>query len=174
MAGVISFPKKRRTRGHVIADLSVNHVERFILEAGFVAEPVARDYGYDLRVTTFDAGGYLEPGQILFQLKAAERLKANRAGTAFAFDLSVSDYNAWMEEPMPVFLILYDASSRWAYWQYVQRYFRAEPAKKPRAAASFVRVAVPVSHRVGRKMVVMVRQCKDNILRQQKGRIDHA
>jgi hypothetical protein len=27
-------PRKRRTREHVIADLSVNHVQRFVLEEG--------------------------------------------------------------------------------------------------------------------------------------------
>ncbi len=29
--------RKRRTREHVIADLSVNHVERFILQCGWTA-----------------------------------------------------------------------------------------------------------------------------------------
>ena len=39
--------RKRWTRGHVIADLSANHVERFVLECGFAAEVTRHDYGVD-------------------------------------------------------------------------------------------------------------------------------
>ena len=41
-------PRKQRTRQHVIADLSVHHVERFILEEGHTAQRLSSDYGYDL------------------------------------------------------------------------------------------------------------------------------
>ena len=44
--------RKRRTREHVIADLSVNHVERQVLLAGYVVDRVSNDYGIDLEVTT--------------------------------------------------------------------------------------------------------------------------
>jgi hypothetical protein len=54
-------PRKRRTRQHVIADQSVNHVERFIIEAGHVMHRLANDYGYDLVMMTFDESGYAEP-----------------------------------------------------------------------------------------------------------------
>jgi hypothetical protein len=37
------LPRKRRTREHVIADLSVNHVERFALLCGFVSEHMRYD-----------------------------------------------------------------------------------------------------------------------------------
>jgi hypothetical protein len=37
--------RKRRTREHVIADLSVNHVERMVLRCGWTVERVRRDYG---------------------------------------------------------------------------------------------------------------------------------
>jgi hypothetical protein len=38
-------PRKRRTRQHVIADLSVHHVEGFVLAEGHTAQRVERDYG---------------------------------------------------------------------------------------------------------------------------------
>ena len=62
---LLPFPRKRRIRAHVIADLSVNHLERFIYAAGYTAERFRHDYGYDLMMATFDASGYLEPGQVL-------------------------------------------------------------------------------------------------------------
>jgi hypothetical protein len=37
MASQVLGPRKRRTRQHVIADLSIHHVERFILEEGHTA-----------------------------------------------------------------------------------------------------------------------------------------
>ena len=52
--------RKRRTREHIIADLSVNYVERFTLRAGHVADRVFFDYGYDLTVRTFNANGEVE------------------------------------------------------------------------------------------------------------------
>jgi hypothetical protein len=55
-------PRKRRTREHVVADLSVNHVERIVIEAGHTVQRQEHDYGYDLSVITYDAEGYVEPG----------------------------------------------------------------------------------------------------------------
>jgi hypothetical protein len=72
MAEIIPLPRKRRTRAHVIADLAVNYMERCVLEAGFTAEHVRHDYGYDYLVHTYDANGYLEPGEIRVQVKATE------------------------------------------------------------------------------------------------------
>ena len=46
--------RKRRTREHIIADLSVNHVERAILRAGHTTQRVLQDYGFDLYLTTYD------------------------------------------------------------------------------------------------------------------------
>jgi hypothetical protein len=56
--------RKRRTRQHVIADQSVNYVERFIIDEGHTAQRLQHDYGYDLELTTFDEQGYVEPGAV--------------------------------------------------------------------------------------------------------------
>lgn len=42
-----SFEGKQRTRQHVIADLSVNFVERLALKCGYTMQRAAADYGYD-------------------------------------------------------------------------------------------------------------------------------
>ena len=46
--------RKRRTREHVIADLSVHHVEGHVLRCGWVVERIVYDYGLDLEINTFD------------------------------------------------------------------------------------------------------------------------
>jgi hypothetical protein len=46
----IQPPRKRRTRQHVIAGQSVNHVERFIIDAGYTALRTEKDYGYNFGI----------------------------------------------------------------------------------------------------------------------------
>jgi hypothetical protein len=46
----------------VIADQSVNYVERLIIDEGHTAQRLAQDYGYDLILFTYDAQGYAESG----------------------------------------------------------------------------------------------------------------
>jgi hypothetical protein len=94
----------------VIADLGINHLERFILEEGHTTERWLHDYGYDLLMTTHDESGQVETGQVYFQLKATDHPCETPRGYACVED--VRDYNLWISERMPVFLILHDARNR--------------------------------------------------------------
>ncbi len=140
--------RKRRTPEHVIADQSLVHVQQFIANAGFTSEAVTKDYGYDVTVNTFDRDGFIEGGSILIQLKASEVLTPYSDGLHFAFDLDVRDYHLWKGEPNPVFLILYEASTRRAYWLFVQPYLKRPDAPKPRANAKTVRIKIPKINKV--------------------------
>src|SRR5438445_3183956 len=60
--------RKKRTRAHIIADLSAHHVEGHILRCGFTAERVAHDYGVDVYMTTYTVRGEVENDFVLFQL----------------------------------------------------------------------------------------------------------
>lgn len=151
-------PRKQRTRQHVIADQSVNHVERFIIDEGHTAQRLEKDYGYDLILFTFDEQGYAEPGLVSLQLKAAETLQA--VGSGLVFDLDIRDYNLWMAEKFPVMLILFDASRRRAYWLHIQQFFQGEAARKPKAGAKTVRVEVPARQVVNRRAVARMRALK--------------
>src|SRR5262245_45599244 len=138
-------------RQHVIADLSVYHVEGHVLDAGHTVQRLSHDYGYDLMLTTYDEDGYVEPGAVYLRLKAAEAL--TRSGPNFAFDLDVRDYNLWMTEKSPVLLVLFDASKRKAYWLFVKQYFKDDESRRPRRGAKTVRVCVPRRQVVTRKGV---------------------
>jgi hypothetical protein len=133
MARKIVGLRKQRTREHMIADLSVHHMEGFILEEGHTAQRLDSDYGYDLVLFTYDERGYIEPDSVFFQLKAAEALTP--VGSAYGFDLDIRDYNLWMLEKVPVILVLFDATRRRAYWLHVQGYFRTDPARRPKKGA---------------------------------------
>jgi hypothetical protein len=158
MTGEILGPRKRRTRGHVLADLSAHHVEGFILEQGHTVQRLGSDYSYDLLLRTFDAEGYPEPGLVYIQLKAAESLQA--VGKDYVFDVDVRDYHLWIREEMPVILILFDAARRKAYWLAVQRYFQEDVARRPRKGAKTVRVHVPGRQPVTRRAVEKMRELK--------------
>jgi hypothetical protein len=151
-------PRKQRTRQHLIADQSVSHVERLIIDAGHTAQRLTPDYGYDLVLFTYDELGYLEPGSIYVQVKASETLEA--VGGDYVFDLDIRDYNLWMLEEMPVILILFAAARRRAYWLCVQIYFRKDVARQPKRGAKSVWVRVSRRQPVTRRAVATWRDLK--------------
>ncbi len=115
--------RKRRTREHVIADLSVNFVERQVLLCGHTVERVFHDYGYDLFVFTFDVNGEPEAGDIRVQVKATDKLtRGGKGGIPFRIDRS--DAVHWLTERSPVVLVLYDVQRETAYWLDIKDYFR--------------------------------------------------
>lgn len=102
MQSPIHTPRKRRTRQHIIADLSVHYVEGLILEEGHTAERTQSDYGYDLTMWTFDQDGYPEPDFLQFQIKASDAIRIV-GEAAVAFDVDLRDYNLWNCEKSRLF-----------------------------------------------------------------------
>lgn len=138
--------RPRRTRQHIIASLSRNYVERFILAKGHTVERRSDDYGFDLDMETYDGDGYIENGMIRIQLKATDRLEKLKLGDAVGYDIEMRHYELWIDEPGPVFLILYDARRKTAYWLHLQDYFAADPSRRPRRDAKTLRVHIPLAN----------------------------
>jgi hypothetical protein len=155
-------PRKQRTREHINADLSIHHVEGFILNSGHTVQRLGSDYGYDLMMWTFDEDGYAEPSIVYFQLKAMERFKLHEAECVF--DLDIRDYNLWTREEVPVILVLYDAGKRKAVWLPIQRYFSSPTSPRPRKDAKTVRVRIPQTSVFGRRAVSAIREIKRQML----------
>lgn len=132
---------KRRTREHIIADLSINHFEKQALLCGYAVERVFHDYGFDLVVWTYNKAGEIEPGQILVQLKATDALHWVKHQSRIALGVDRRDLNLWLEYFLPVFLVLYDAQADQAYWVCVQAYFQ-------RLGASFDITKIGQTHTV--------------------------
>jgi hypothetical protein len=122
---------KRRTREHVLADLSANHVEKQALLCGYTAERVRLDYGIDLVVQTFNRRGEVESSRILFQLKATDRITTLAGAEAVSCRIEQANLVHWLEEPFPVVLVLYDARRDAGYWLYVQKPFRQPDRVRP-------------------------------------------
>ncbi len=142
---------KRRTREHVIADLSVHFLEGFILEEGHHARRLDSDYSYDLVMRTFDEGGFAEPGAVYFQVKASDNPLF--VDTDIAYDIDIRDFNLWVAEESPVFLVLFDAKRRKAYWLYVQEYVKKEFSVRPVRGAKSIRFRISTRNVVTRKVI---------------------
>jgi hypothetical protein len=151
--------RKRRTREHVIADLSIHHVEGLALKCGYSVQQLVPDYGYDLWLATFNEQGEAEDSYVLLQLKASDGLRQYELDQeeVFSFPVSVKDYRRWTEEVLPVFLILYDAQLGEAYWLDVQDHAAAQQ-QGPKGKT--VRLRVPRQHVLGVRTIRLMRQRK--------------
>jgi len=167
------FRKKRRTRQHVIAMQSVVHVEKIIADAGYTEERIVNDYGYDLLLFTYDDDGYIENGNIFIQLKASDALPTISSDGYYSFQVDIKDYNTWRFEPMPFFLILFDASKSKGYWLYFQSYFDADKRREPRQGTKSISVKIPIRNKVNLRAISYMRKEKNRIIDQLKGVIDH-
>jgi hypothetical protein len=162
-------PKKRRTRAHVIADLSINHVERQALLAGFAVQRIVRDYGIDLFIATYNPSGYVENGEIRFQLKATDSPRWVQDGRFLAVRIDQGDFQHWLLEPMPVILAIYDAPNDITYWLYIQEYFESKRHLSFDQAGATMTVHVPQTQVVTSSTIRQFAGFRDRILAQMKG-----
>lgn len=169
----MELPRKKRTREHIIASQSINHVEYYIYNVGFTAERVENDYGYDLILFTYNSEGYVEQGNVYIQLKASDRLISNPPNNEYKYRISIEDYNQWINEPLPVFMVLYDAKNSKAFWQYVQSYFELNGKQKPRRNAKSVQIRIPTRNRINKRAIYIMQKSKNRVLDQIDGIIEH-
>jgi Domain of unknown function (DUF4365) len=165
--------KKKQPRQHVIADLSVNHVERYVLLCGFSVERIEHDYGIDLVIFTYDVNGEIENGQIYVQLKATDALRRIGDGSSIAFSLQRSDLELWLQEPMPWILIVYDAQANLAYWLYIQAYFERQFGFNLTQGGETVTVYLPTGNILSQEAIRQFARYKENVLTQVQGVIRH-
>jgi len=158
--------KKQRTREHIIADLSVNYIERFALLCGYTIEKFATDYGYDVNVYTYNDDGEIENGNVYLQLKATDHLHLVHEGDAVSMPLKKKDLQLWLEEPLPVILIVYDAIKHRAYWLYVQAYFERLSDFDIHQVNHYYTVNIPLKNRVNTRSMKKFATFKHQVLTQ--------
>lgn len=168
-----SLQRKRRTREHVIADLSVNHVERHVLLCGYTAERITHDYGLDLILNTYTVLGEIEAGEVYLQLKATDRLQTVSGGRAICVRIERPDIYAWLRKVWPVILILYDAQADLAYWIYVQAHFSRQSDLDLRRLSAHVTVHIPRTSLVDQDAIRTFARFRDNVRDPLKGVIHH-
>jgi hypothetical protein len=156
--------RKRRIRRHVIADLSFHHVAYQVVKCGFTIEATRSDYGYDGSIFTYNSRGEIENGTIFVQLKATDRITRYKRPRAFSFPIEKRDVDLWRDEPFPVYLILFDATSEVAYWRYLQEYLETEPVAAFKKPEFSLRVQMNASQIVDAKSIHEWRRHKARVL----------
>jgi hypothetical protein len=165
--------RKRRTREHVLADLSANYLEKQALLCSFTAERVRLDYGIDVMVQTFNHRGEVENGWIPFQLKGTDRIKVVDGGRAITCRIERADLRHWLTETLPVILALYDARADVAYWLYVRGYFEALSGFNFARCAERPTVIIPRTNVLDPNAMRILAQLKKTTLSQDRGRFIH-
>lgn len=160
--------RKRRTREHILEDLSIHHVEGHVLRCGWVVERMEHDYGIDLEIITFDRVGQVEAGSVLLQVKATDRSRSRRKTTTVAFRLDRSDLVLWLAELRPVILIVYDARKDIAYWLYIQSYFQRLKGFSLFTAGQTVTIYLPTVNILTRAAVRRFARFRDAVVAQNK------
>ncbi len=147
----------------MLADLSINHVERQILLRGFALNRLDTDYGIDLLMLTYNDRGEVENGHVLFQVKATDSLQVLHQATSIACRVEVADLKSWQDEWLPVILVVYDGQRNKAYWLYVQKYVEEKNVSGEDILADQDRVTVriPMTNRLDRKAVERFRQIRN-------------
>jgi hypothetical protein len=161
--------RKQRTREHIIADLSVNHVERHALQCGYSIEIPVHDYGIDLLLFTYNETGEIENGHVSFQLKATDNLQTLASG-AIVFCLDRRDLDLWLEEVYPVILVVYDAGQDRAYWLYVQAELRGKALPEENKT---VTVHIPQTNILDVAAIRQIAGYKQQILSKVQGTVRH-
>lgn len=158
--------RKKRTREHVIADLSINFVEKQALLCSFSVQEVMRDYGLDLLIFTYNSDGEAEEGHILVQVKATDDLNLTTDEQKVLFRIERADLIRWLAEPMPVILVVYDAKNDRAWWLYIQQYFKAQPEFNLFRAGKTIAIEIPIARRLDADAMQQFRQFRTNVITQ--------
>jgi hypothetical protein len=158
-----SPPGKLRTREHVLADLSINYVERQVLLCGCSVQRISSDYGYDLVVSTFKPTGEIQGGHMFFQVKATDSLPLLADGKTISWVVSRRDLRLWLNEAYPVILAIYDGSADRAFWLHVQAHFAEQSSAGLFLAGQTMNVHLPVRNRLNRLSVQRIVQRKNAV-----------
>jgi len=164
---------KMRTRAHVLADLSINHVERQVLLCGFSVERIRHDYGYDLTMSTYGDTGEFEPGHIYLQVKATDRLPRLADGKTIPWLVSRRDLKLWLAESYPVIFVVYDGQKNRAYWMHIQRYVSGARTPELFTAGETMTVHIPMASQFNARAIRSIARDK-NILLARLGGEGHA
>jgi hypothetical protein len=162
------LPRKMRTRGHVLADLSINHVERQVLRCGFSADRVQHDYGYDLTMATYSDSGEFEPGAFYIQVKATDRLPQLADGRTVPWEVTRRDLKLWLAETYPVILVVYDGQRDRAFWIHIQACF-ADRTPELFAGGETVSVRIPMRQRLNPRAIRPIARAKSTLQEQLRG-----
>ncbi|WP_254507182.1 DUF4365 domain-containing protein [Anatilimnocola floriformis] len=160
--------RKRRTREHVLEDISENHLERFVLLTGHILRRPRRDYGVDVAMFHFAKDGAIESGEVRFQLKATDALNLIQQGSVISMTIKTGDLHYWQLEIYPFILVVYDAAADRAFWLHIQEYVGLHPDCLDPDQDS-VQVHIPTSNQLTIESIAAFREMSLRIVQELTG-----
>lgn len=109
----------KRTRSHELETLSKAYLLRFFSK--WVCNEYNPDYGLDYKITIVE-NGEVTKDFFFVQNKATDNIDIKENEIYFVLD--VKHILSFIEIPIPVLLILYDAQNDCSYWLNLQRYYK--------------------------------------------------
>ena len=96
----------------------------------------------------------------------------NTREEGFSYAFEKAHLNIWLNEPMPVIVILFDAQNEVAYWVYLQAYFEQKGVSLPSNQKTFT-IYFDQHNIVSKDAVRTWQVYKNRVLAQVNGRITH-
>jgi Domain of unknown function (DUF4365) len=163
-------PGKTRPRQHIIADMSESHLDTIVHECGFTIEHFRKDYGYDAFIKFFDDNGQFENGEAYVQLKATDKIRKSADGQSVLYTIATRDIKLWEDGFMPMYLVLYDAVAKVAYWVYLQQYLERNRIRAASLTKNSKTIRINVKNILSVASVKSWKQDKDKAMKQIKVR----
>jgi hypothetical protein len=173
LGDTVAAERKRRTRQHVIADMSFHHLGYLVVRCGFTFEAERADYGYDGSIFTFDSRGRIENSYMFVQLKATDRIRLSTDRKRILFRVSRRDISLWEDEIVPVYLVVFDARREKAYWIYFQKYIQERGIRAKKMKTETITVELVASQLLSRAAIAGWRRDKATVLAR-IGQVTHA
>ena len=143
--------------------------QRVALRCGHTVERFWHDYGFDLLLSTYNNDGEYENGDVRLQVKATDHLKRSARRMTIAWRIELAHLGHWLHEPMPVILIVYDASRDEAYGEYIQRYFEERPRLRIGDDRGTVSVKIPAANLLNQEAVLQFAGFRNKIFVELRG-----
>jgi predicted enzyme involved in methoxymalonyl-ACP biosynthesis len=109
---------------------------------------------------------------VYVQLKATDYIERYTREENFSYVFEKAHLDIWLNEPMPVIIVLFDAQNEVAYWVYLQAYFEQKEISLLSAQKTFT-IYFDQHNIVSRDAVKKWQAYKNHVLAQIDGRITH-
>lgn len=122
------LPLPKRPESHIIESESETVFRSLLAKEWLVKDARQPDYGIDLQIEW--AGDNVVSAMTgLIQLKGTRSIAWNSKDECFRTDIKTSTSNYWLQQDLPVFLVLVDLSEKRAFYSLVKTQIREQYAK---------------------------------------------
>lgn len=110
-------------------------VQKIVVDAGMIWNPIARDFGFDGQIDFVDVEGNVSGTHVLVQVKATTQAVQD-ANSVMTLLCQADWVDLWMRTGRPVVLVLVDLKAQRAFYKRVDSWFR-DPERRQRRVVSF-------------------------------------